>query len=377
MKVLVVREHRADERRVAATPETVRKFVSAGFTVFVEAGAGERAGFVDEAYVKVGAEIVREAPRARANADILLAVALEDASDLKEGATLISFLTPHKNLELVRALVARKVSAFAMELVPRTTRAQSMDALSSQANLAGYKAVLLAASNLDKYFPLLMTAAGTVKPARVVIMGAGVAGLSAIATAKRLGAVVEVSDIRPETKEQVESLGGKFIELPKSGESADGGGGYAKEMSAEFLARQREIVAARIAQADVVITTAQIPGRPAPRLITTDVVERMRPGAVIVDLAAESGGNCELTVLGEIKEHRGVRIMGTANIPSTVPGDASVLYARNIYSLMELLAPKAKLTINLDDEIIRGTLLTYEGKVMHAPTEALLEEGAS
>jgi NAD(P) transhydrogenase subunit alpha len=255
-----------------------------------------------------------------------------------------------------------------MELVPRITRAQKMDALSSQANIAGYKAVLVAAVNLPKYFPLFMTAAGTVKPARVVIMGAGVAGLQAIATAKRLGAVVESSDIRPETKEQIQSLGGKFIELPKTEESGAGAGGYAREVSADFLKQQQEIVARHVAQADVVITTALVPGRPAPKLLPAWMVEKMKPGAVIVDLAVEQGGNCELSELGkEVRKH-GVLIIGHANLPATLPADASLLYARNVSALLQNLLKDGALNFDLTDEITSGTLLTHEGKIVHAPT---------
>jgi H+-translocating NAD(P) transhydrogenase subunit alpha len=259
-----------------------------------------------------------------------------------------------------------------MELLPRITRAQPMDALSSQASIAGYKAVLLAAGALPSHFPLLMTAAGTIKPAKVVVMGAGVAGLQAVATAKRLGAVVEVSDVRPAVKEQVESLGGRFIELPME-ESGEGTGGYAKEMSEEFLRRQREIVARHVAAADVVITTAQIPGKRAPVLVTTEVVARMRPGSVIVDLAVESGGNCELSQADTLVEHHGVRILGPSNLAADMPRDASIVYARNLLALLLEVVKDGAITLDLDNEVIQGALLTHDGEVRHAPTAELLQ----
>ncbi len=308
VKVFIPRERRPQETRVAATPETVKRMAKLGLEVAVERGAGEASLFSDAAYEAAGAHLVggpagpAEAVPAWETADVVLKVtppgAFEglpghEAEGLKPGAVLISFLAPHHNLDMVRMLAAGKVTSFALELVPRVTRAQSMDALSSQASIAGYKAVLLAAWRLPKYLPLLMTAAGTIKPARVVVMGAGVAGLQAIATAKRLGAVVEVSDVRAAVKEQVESLGGRFIELPAA-ESGEGQGGYAREMGEDFLRRQREIVQRHLAAADAVITTALVPGRPAPRLVTAEMVRAMRPGSVIVDLAVEQGGNVEL-----------------------------------------------------------------------------------
>jgi len=273
---------------------------------------------------------------------------------------------------MVETLAARKVTALAMELIPRITRAQAMDALSSQANIAGYKAVLLAASRLGRYFPMLMTAAGTVPSAKVVVMGAGVAGLQAVATAKRLGAVVWVSDVRPVVKEQVESLGGKFIDLPAQ-ESGEGQGGYAKEMTKEFLARQQAIVKEHLASADVVITTALVPGKPAPRLVTADMVRAMRPGAVIVDLAAEQGGNCELTRPDQDVVENRVTILGPTNLPATMPLDASTLYARNVLELALLVLKGGKVNLDLGDEIVRGCLLTHDGKIAHAPTAALAQ----
>ncbi|MCG5053192.1 MAG: Re/Si-specific NAD(P)(+) transhydrogenase subunit alpha [Myxococcales bacterium] len=378
-KVFVPRETQAGETRVAATPETVKAFVKAGLEVVVEADAGRASHLLDPTYSEAGARITTAPALEWGQADLVLKVVgptPEQAASLKPGAILVSFIAPHKNLALVKALAAQKISTLAMELVPRITRAQKMDALSSQASIAGYKAVLVGASRLGKYFPLLMTAAGTVQPAKVVIMGAGVAGLQAIATAKRLGAVIWVSDVRPAVKEQVESLGGKFIDLPME-ESGEGQGGYAKEMSAEFLAKQQAIIAEHVASADVVITTAQIPGKPAPRLVTAATVEKMRPGSVIVDLAAEQGGNCELTEPGaEVVKHE-VLIVGTTNWPATMPLDASMLYARNIQALVLHILKKAEggptLTIDVAEEVTRGTLLTHAGEVVHGPTAKALE----
>jgi NAD(P) transhydrogenase subunit alpha len=290
---------------------------------------------------------------------------------MKEGAVLIGVMSPHRKADMVKKLLASKVTTLALELVPRITRAQSMDVLSSQANIAGYKAVLLAAANLPKYFPLLMTAAGTIQPARVVIMGAGVAGLQAIATARRLGALVEVSDIRPAVKEQVESLGAKFIDLPNL-ESGEGQGGYAKEMSAEFLRKQQEIVKAKVVQADVVITTALVPGRPAPKLVTKDMVEGMKPGSVIVDLAVEQGGNCELSEASKVVVKHGVKILGEPNLPATMPSDASTLFARNVLALIAPFVKGGELKLDLEDEVIKGSMLTHGGKVTHGPTADLL-----
>jgi NAD(P) transhydrogenase subunit alpha len=298
-------------------------------------------------------------------------VSAEEAGALGSGSVLVGLLAPHRHLDTVRVLCDRKVSALAMELVPRTTRAQAMDALSSQASVGGYKAVLLAAERLPKYFPLLMTAAGTVPPARVVVMGAGVAGLQAIATAKRLGAVVEVSDVRAAVKEQVESLGAKFIPLPMA-ESGEGQGGYAREMTPEFLAQQREIVAKHVGAADVVITTAQVPGKRAPILVTRAMVESMRPGSVIVDLAAAEGGNCEASRPDEEVEIGRVRVFAPTNLPASMPVDASTIYARNVAALLLYLWRDGKLVLEPEDAITGPTLLTHQGAVVHAPTAALL-----
>ncbi|MEM7052154.1 MAG: Re/Si-specific NAD(P)(+) transhydrogenase subunit alpha [Acidobacteriota bacterium] len=374
MKLFVPRERRSDDGRVALSPETVRKLVKKGLEVEVEGGAGEGAAFPDQEYTEAGAEIAEGWD----SADVVATIAAPSPAQIermKAGALLISFMTPHQNHDAVRALVAGKVDCLAMELVPRITRAQSMDALSSQASIAGYRAVLIAASRLGKYFPLLMTAAGTIKPAKVVIMGAGVAGLQAIATAKRLGAVVEVSDIRPVVQEQVESLGGKFIPLPMA-ESGEGEGGYAKQMTEDFLRRQREIVHRHVAAADVVITTALIPGKPAPMLVPAAMVEAMKPGSVIVDLAVSQGGNCELSKADEEVVHQGVIILGPSNLPAGMTQDASTLYGRNVLALLEdVLDDDGGLDLDPENnDVVAGALLTRGGTVHHAATAAAMEE---
>jgi NAD(P) transhydrogenase subunit alpha len=381
MKVFVPQERRAGERRVAATPETVKKLAAEGLAVAVEAGAGAGAHFTDDAYREAGAAVVDGAAaageRGWAGAELVLKVApptAEEAARLARGAVLVGFLAPHKNLDAVRVLAERGVSALAMELLPRITRAQPMDALSSQASIAGYEAALLVAVRLDRYFPLLMTAAGTIPPSRVVVMGAGVAGLQALATARRLGAVVEVSDVRPAVKEQVESLGGKFIDLPMA-ESGEGAGGYAREMGEDFLRRQREIVHQRVARADAVIATALVPGKRAPLLVPRAMVEAMRPGAVIVDLAAAEGGNCELTRPDEEVVHGGVTVLGPTNLAASMSHDASTLYARNVHALVkELLAGGALKLDPEGDEIVAAALLTHGGEVRHRATAEQLQE---
>jgi H+-translocating NAD(P) transhydrogenase subunit alpha len=380
-KLFVPKEHAAGETRVAATPETVKKLAKLGFDVAVEAGAGAAAYFTDTAFAEAGANIVADAKAGWSSADVVIkigppgrhpALGVDEISLLKPGAIVVCHVWAHKNLATVKALRDGKVSCLALELIPRVSRAQTMDTLSSQANIAGYKAVLLAASRVGKYFPMLMTAAGTIQAARVVIMGAGVAGLQAIATARRLGAVVEVSDIRPEVKEQVSSLGAKFIDLPMQ-ESGSGEGGYAKEVSQDFLRKQQEILSAKVAAADVVITTAQVPGRPAPRLLSEAMVKQMRPGSVVVDLAADSGGNCELTENGkEIVKH-GVAILGYSDLPASVPHDASSVFARNLLALLGLVLGKEGLKLDLQDEIIAGALLTHNGEVLHARTAEALK----
>jgi len=377
MKIFVPKEQLEDETRVALVPETAKKLIKAGFEIAMESGAGEAAFFADAAYadlgVKVGAPCFEDA-------DIVASVRAPSeaqAASLKSGALLIGMIDPFNNLGLVESLTKQKVSVIPMEMIPRTTLAQKMDALSSQASIAGYKAVLNAASRLDKYFPLLMTAAGTVKPARVVIMGAGVAGLQAIATAKRLGAVVEVSDIRAEVKEQVESLGGKFIELPDL-QSGQDSGGYAKEVTKEFLEKQQAIVAEHIKSADVVITTALVPGRPAPKLVTEAMVRSMRPGSVIVDLAVIAGGNCALSQLGKDVIENGVLILGHQNLPATMPRDASTLYARNIQELLLHMRDKeGKFVFNFEDEIVNGAVVTHDGEIRNERVNDAISRSAA
>ena len=376
-QVFVPKEIADGETRVACTPETIKRYLKEGFEVLVESEAGSHAHITDEDYREAGAKVLsaQEAEAAWGSADIVLRVwpiTPEEASKLKEGAILIGFISPHKNLDSVRILRDRKVSTLAMELVPRISRAQTMDALSSQASIAGYQAVLMAATYLDKYFPLLMTAAGTIQPAKVVIMGAGVAGLQAIATARRLGAVVEVSDIRPAVKEQVESLGGRFIDFPLD-ESGEGEGGYARELTPEQLKAQQAVVRKKVVAADAVITTALVPGRPAPKLITEDMVEEMREGAVIVDLAIEQGGNCALAKSGQAVVAHGVTIIGHPNMPASTPADASLLYSRNIQALILNMLSDGKIVLDLEDEVTNGTLLTHDGEVRHGPTAEALK----
>jgi NAD(P) transhydrogenase subunit alpha len=367
VKIGIVKEAAAGETRVAATPETVRKFVAIpGGSVLVQAGAGTCAAFTDEAYLAAGAQIVPTAQAALSDADIVLKVRAplpDELAGMKPGASIVGLLNPF-HAEGIAAIKAKGVHGFSMEKTPRTTRAQSMDVLSSQANIAGYKAVLLAAAHYPKFFPMMMTAAGTVKAARVVILGVGVAGLQAIATAKRLGAVIEASDVRPAVKEQVESLGAKFIDVPyetdEERETAQGVGGYAKPMPESWMARQRAEVAKRVALADVVITTALIPGRPAPVLVTEDMVKAMKPGSVLVDLAAEQGGNCPLTERDQIVQKHGVTLIGTTNLPATLPQDASALYARNLLDFLKLLVDfkTGAFNINLEDDIVKAVFVT-------------------
>lgn len=364
---------------MAASPDSVRRFVKAGLTVVVERGAGVAANMSDAEYADAGAQPGEAA--GWGEADLVLKVApptLEEIGRLKEGAILVSFVLPGANLDLVEALRDRKISSLAMGLVPRISRAQAMDALSSQATVSGYKAVLLGAVEMGKLCPLLMTAAGTVPPAKAVIFGAGVAGLQAIATAKRLGCKVEATDIRLAAKEQVESLGAKFIDVPGA-EDMEDEGGYAKEATPEFLAKQREEVAKRVAEADLVVTTALVPGRAAPKLISEAMVRSMKSGAVIVDLAVESGGNCALSKLGEIVDHEGVKIVGIPNLPATVPEHASELYSKNVFNLVKLfIGEEGALQTDFEDEVLAGCLLTHAGEVKHGPTaEALGAKGGA
>jgi NAD(P) transhydrogenase subunit alpha len=371
MRIGIPAETRAGETRVAATPETVKKMLAAGHSVLVQQGAGAGASIPDTEYQAAGATLV-SAPDIYAQAEIVLKVKApteDELAKLPKNTVVIGLLSPHQP-ELVAAYAKQGITAFAMEKLPRTTRAQAMDVLSSQANIAGYKAVIVAANLYKRFMPMLMTAAGTVKAARVVILGVGVAGLQAIATAKRLGAVIEASDVRPAVKEQVESLGAKFIDVPyetdEEREAAQGVGGYAKPMPASWLERQKAEVAKRVAQADIVITTALIPGRPAPVLVTEEMVKSMKPGSVIVDLAVEAGGNCPLSELGKTVVKHGVTLVGEPNLAGTVAADASALYARNLLNFLNLLCdPKAggAININREDDIIAGTLLCMGGEV--------------
>jgi H+-translocating NAD(P) transhydrogenase subunit alpha len=374
MKVGVPRETVPGERRVALVPEAVGKLTKAGTEVVVESGAGAGSGHDDESYRKAGAAVADR--NAVFGADLVVKVQKPSADEialLRDGAALIATIQPLTNTDAVRALAGKRTTAFSMDAIPRVTRAQSMDSLSSQSNIAGYKAVVVAANSLPKFFPMLTTAAGTVTPARVLVLGAGVAGLQAIATARRLGAVVEAFDTRPVVKEQVQSLGAKFLEI-ELGEQGEGTGGYAKELSEEAHRKEQELVGTHVKDADVVITTALVPGRRAPILVTADMVRGMRSGSVIVDLAAEMGGNCELTSPGETVVREGVTIHGEVNLPSTVAFHASQLYARNVSALIGLLVKDGALAIDLEDEIIKGALITHQGEVVHAATKAALEK---
>ncbi|MAE28632.1 MAG: Re/Si-specific NAD(P)(+) transhydrogenase subunit alpha [Planctomycetota bacterium] len=377
----IPQETSSGETRIAASVDVVKRLCTAGITVQVEAGAGTSAHLSDADLRAVGAEVVADGAAAWSAADLVLKVAppsAEEAGRLKAGAILVSHVYPTNCPEVVEVLMERQVTTLAMELIPRISRAQSMDSLSSQATLAGYKAVLLGAANLGKLCPLMMTAAGTTAPAKVVVFGAGVAGLQAIATAKRLGCVVEATDIRLAVKEQVESLGAKFIDVPGA-EDMEDEGGYAKEADEDFLRRQREEVAKRVAEADIVITTALIPGRPAPKLVSADMVRSMRAGSVIVDIAVETGGNCELSRCGEIINSEGVTIVGVPNLPATLPVHASELYAKNIYNLLKpFIGDEGALELDAEDEVIAGCTLTRGGELIHERTKALLEkEGAT
>jgi len=370
MNLAVPREIKPGENRVALIPDTVRKMSKMAVTVHVEAGAGMSAGFVDADYEAAGAVIVKDAMTLYADADMVLKVARpskEEMQQMRLGAAVVGFLSPLGDPSYVQSLADSKLTAFSMETIPRTTRAQGMDALSSQSNIAGYKSVLIAASTLPRFFPMLTTAAGTVAPARVMVLGAGVAGLQAIATARRLGAVVASYDTRAVVKEQVKSLGAEFLEIDL-GEDATGAGGYAKELSAEAIEKQRAFMVKHIGASDVVITTANVPGKKAPLLITEEAVAAMKPGSVIVDLAAESGGNCALTEADKVVVKGGVSIVGTTNLPATVPLHASQLYSRNIFNLLGLLIKEGKLNLDFEDDIIRDSCLTHDGKVLHKAT---------
>jgi len=371
MKIAVVDESSAGEPRVALTPETARKFIGLGASIAVESGAGKASGISDAEYQAAGAEILKTAKEALGAADILLKVRRPNETEIKSvkpGTVAVAIMDPYGHEEALSAMAAAGLSSFAMELMPRITRAQVMDVLSSQANLAGYRAVIDGAGIYGRAFPMMMTAAGTVPAARVFIMGVGVAGLQAIATARRLGAIVTATDVRPATKEQVESLGAKFVAVEdEEFKQAETSGGYAKEMSADYQAKQAALVASHIAKQDLVVTTALIPGRPAPKLVSKEMVESMRAGSVIVDLAVERGGNCALAKLGEIVEHDGVKIAGFENVPGRMAATASSLYARNLFAFVETMVDKEtkNLSINWDDELVKATCLTKGSAIVH------------
>jgi len=371
MRIAVLTETEANESRVAATPDTVKKFKALGADVVVQAGAGLTSGVTDADYEAAGATIAASPSTAADGADIVLLVRRPESAlieIIKDGAIVVAIMDPYGAQDALAEMAGRNIAGFAMELMPRITRAQVMDVLSSQANLAGYRAVIDAAAEYGRAMPMMMTAAGTIPAARAFVMGAGVAGLQAIATARRLGAVVSATDVRPAVKEQVESLGAKFIAVEdEEFKQAETAGGYAKEMSAQYKAKQAELVAAHIAKQDLVITTALIPGRPAPVLIDRAMVESMKPGSVIVDLAVERGGNCELSEPGDVVEHQGVKIVGHLNMPGRLAASASALYAKNLYAFVETLIDKeAKaIAVNWEDELVKATLLTRDGAIVH------------
>ncbi|MDX1432496.1 MAG: Re/Si-specific NAD(P)(+) transhydrogenase subunit alpha [Gammaproteobacteria bacterium] len=375
MKVAIVKERGEHETRVSASPDSVKKLLALGLEVVVESGAGLRSRYSDEAYRDAGAAIADDARAALADADVVFCVERPHADQIehiRKGAALIGALAPYGDRAAFEDYAKRGIDAFAMELMPRISRAQSMDVLSSQSNLAGYKAVVDAAALFERAMPMMMTAAGTIAPARVMVLGAGVAGLQAIATARRLGAIVSATDVRPVAKEQVESLGATFVMVEsEESEQAETAGGYAKEMSEDYKRRQAELVAKTLEKQDIVICTALIPGRPAPKLVSRAMVESMRAGSIVVDLAVEQGGNCELSKPGEVVEHRGVRIVGHRNVPGRLPVDASALYARNLVNFISPFVDKegGKVEFDWDDELVKGTGLTRDGAVVHPSLE--------
>ncbi|MFZ4805305.1 MAG: NAD(P) transhydrogenase subunit alpha [Synechococcus lacustris] len=378
LTVLVPREAERDETRVASTPEVIKRLAKRGITCLVERGAGLASGFPDEGYAEAGAQLLEPGDReAWSHAQVLLTVGNpgENFHHLKEGTLLIGQLAPHGNQALMGQLENRGLSAIALELLPRISRAQSMDVLSSQANIAGYKAVLLAAAQLDRFMPMLMTAAGTVQPARVLVIGAGVAGLQAVATARRLGALVKVSDVRAAAREQVESLGARFIEPPERGTPGEQGG-YAKEATAAFLEAQRQQLAEHLLDCDIVICTAQVPGRPAPLLLTRELTGLLRPGAVVVDLAVAQGGNCELSVAGETVNHNGVLVIGADRLPASVAHHASSLYSRNLGALLEVLVTKeGELCLDPKDPLLEPCLISLKGQLLKPELVPALSNG--
>ena len=376
MIIAVPKEIENNENRVSITPQSAAELIKAGYKVKIESKAGEKSFFFDKDYQDVNAEIISSKDKLFDDADIILKVtppSIEEIKLMSKGALCVSFFQPTIELEKVKTMTGIGITGMSMHLVPRTTLAQKMDALSSQANIAGYKAVLMGSVHMGVYMPLLMTAAGTIRPAKVLILGAGVAGLQAIATAKRLGSQVEAFDVRPEVKEQVESLGAKFVEVESDSDDGVGEGGYAKETSDDYKQKQQELIREHISKADMVVTTALIPGRKAPILIGKDVVDIMKPGSVIMDLAAENGGNCELTKKDEVVNHNKIIIDGTSNIPATMPVHASELYAKNIAALITYMTDESKINLDMEDEIISGSTFTHDGKITHEPTKEIIE----
>lgn len=384
MVIAVPKEILPGENRVACIPDVASKFIKSGFQVQVEKDAGQNAGYTNEMYEKAGAKIVN-LTELYSSADVVVKVqrpldhpesGKNELDLLKEGTILITFLYPLNYPELAQKCAAKKINVISMDMIPRTTLAQKMDALSSQANIAGYKSVVMCADTLGKIFPLMMTAAGTISPARVVIMGAGVAGLQALGTAKRLGAVVEVSDIRAAVKEEVQSLGGKFIEFAEGEEGAadmQDAGGYAKEASEEFLKKQKDLLFKHITEADIVITTALVPGKKAPVLVTEEMVKHMKPGSVVLDMAVEFGGNCEVSEKGKTVKKHGVTIIGEPNLPSLVPTHSSDMYSKNILALIQHIGKEGKVELKLEDEIVKGSLITHNGEVIHERIKSLIK----
>lgn len=381
MIIAVPREILPGENRVAIVPDVISKYVKAGFEIHIEKNAGLNAGFTDEKYSAAGAKIIESVTDLYSGADIVLKVQRpleypelkKNEIDLIKGGTLlITFLYPLFHFELAKKCADKGINVISMDMIPRTTLAQKMDALSSQASIAGYKSVIMCANELGKIFPLMMTAAGTIQPAKVVIMGAGVAGLQALGTAKRLGAVVEVSDVRPAVKEEVQSLGGKFIEVETDASMQDAGG-YAKEASEEFLKKQKELIFKHVTEADIVITTALVPGKKAPVLVTEEMVKNMRPGSVVLDMAVEFGGNCEVSEKGKTVKKHGVKIIGEPNLPSLVPTHSSEVYAKNLLGLVTYISKEGKVELDPANEIVKGSLITYKGEVVHPRIKELLK----
>ncbi|QQS37561.1 MAG: Re/Si-specific NAD(P)(+) transhydrogenase subunit alpha [Ignavibacteriales bacterium] len=382
MIIAVPKEIMEGENRVALVPDTASKLIKAGFEIHIESDAGINSGFTNESYSSAGVKVISDLNELYNTADVVLKVqrpmehpakGKHELDLIKKGSILITFLYPLHYFDLAKTCAEKGVNVISMDFIPRTTLAQKMDALSSQANIAGYKSVILAANHLGKIFPLLMTAAGTISPAKVVIMGAGVAGLQALGTAKRLGAVVEVSDVRPAVKEEVQSLGGKFIEV-KTDESMQDAGGYAKEASEEFLKKQKELLFKHITEADIVITTALVPGKKAPVLVTEEMVKDMRPGSVVLDMAVEFGGNCEVSEKGKTVVKHGVTIIGEPNLPSLVPTHSSEVYSKNLLNLINHIGKEGKIELKLDDEIVKGSLITYNGEVVNPRIKELLNK---